>query len=590
MTFARMFDRSFFCRFRRRLFHPSFPGSDRGTGTGVFLVTTAAAAAVATTATMVITTTLAFASKNNNNNNNDSNSDSDMNHDLVGKATEQSKLSASCQTAQTMSGNQYHLPVLPTSLLATPTNRSHCESPQTPPPPTSPPKNRIVFLGTGSSTGCPMPRCPMIFGNSSNNDKNNNNLGDSEAHGGEEDEDIELNAYRTMLKSKCHVSNLAVQENGDPRFNRNYRNNPSLVISHQVPAPIHDNENDKNNDGATTTTTTKTTTTTITKNIIIDVGKTFREASIRWFPLRHIHSLDAVVLTHEHADASFGLDDLRGYQKFDLVSSSSSSSSSSYQVSQARPQQIPMPLFLSQHCLDDLAKRFTWLFPHHHHHHHQQQQQQQQQHQEQKPSSVVSKPPVMENHKEEQDSSSSNNNNGKPIIVNTAKNKPAIVVQRHVASMDVTVFTPLVPFVAAGLSMVPLPVMHGEDLVSYGFAFTVGQTNVVYVSDISRMLPETLQYIQTKLPPTDILVVDALHPSKTNPCHYSVEQAMALAHLIQPRKHILFVGMNCDSFLPHDEMNLLLQQYNARLFHNSNNGIPITATVQLAHDGLEIEC
>ena len=346
-------------------------------------------------------------------------------------------------------------------------------------------KNRIIFMGTGSSTGCPMPRCAMVLGGSS---------------------DVsELSHYQTLLRDRCKVSLEAIQ-GGDPRNNRNYRNNPSLVISHQVPVMT---------EGIATGTTTK--------NIIIDVGKTFRETSLRWFPIRNIQSLDAVVLTHEHADASFGLDDLRGYQKYELASLESD------KLKHKRSVQIPMPVFLSQHCLEDLAGRFTWLFPNH------------QQPMKQRP-----------------------------------KDSDKPVVERHVASLDVQVFEPFVPFHAAGLCIVPLPVMHGEDLVSFGFAFTVGQTNIVYLSDLSRMLPETLEYIHTKLPPTDILVVDALHPEKTNPAHFNMKEAVELARQINPRSQTLLVGMSCDSFLLHDEMNQAL----AAKYGN----------VQLAHDGLEIEC
>ncbi|OCF45086.1 hypothetical protein I317_01138 [Kwoniella heveanensis CBS 569] len=47
------------------------------------------------------------------------------------------------------------------------------------------------------------------------------------------------------------------------------------------------------------------------KNILVDVGKTFREQAGRFFPKWGVQTIDAVLLTHGHADAYFGLDDLR---------------------------------------------------------------------------------------------------------------------------------------------------------------------------------------------------------------------------------------------------------------------------------------
>ncbi|WVO13206.1 hypothetical protein L204_100818 [Cryptococcus depauperatus] len=47
------------------------------------------------------------------------------------------------------------------------------------------------------------------------------------------------------------------------------------------------------------------------KNIVVDVGKTFREQAMRLFPRWNVQTIDAVLLTHGHADAYLGLDDLR---------------------------------------------------------------------------------------------------------------------------------------------------------------------------------------------------------------------------------------------------------------------------------------
>ena len=63
-------------------------------------------------------------------------------------------------------------------------------------------------------------------------------------------------------------------------------------------------------------------------------------------------------------------------------------------------------------------------------------------------------------------------------------------VCRHVSKLDFCVVESFRPFVAAGLRMVPLPVMHGEDLICNGYSFSLDggsdsngkATNVVYVS------------------------------------------------------------------------------------------------------------
>ncbi|KAH7883855.1 beta-lactamase-like protein [Phlebopus sp. FC_14] len=47
--------------------------------------------------------------------------------------------------------------------------------------------------------------------------------------------------------------------------------------------------------------------------IIIDVGKNFQAAAVEWFPKYGLREIDAVLITHAHADAMNGLDDLRGW-------------------------------------------------------------------------------------------------------------------------------------------------------------------------------------------------------------------------------------------------------------------------------------
>ncbi|KAJ1672096.1 hypothetical protein EV182_007294, partial [Spiromyces aspiralis] len=47
------------------------------------------------------------------------------------------------------------------------------------------------------------------------------------------------------------------------------------------------------------------------RNVVIDCGKTFYESAIDCFIKYDVQSIDAVILTHGHSDATLGLDDLR---------------------------------------------------------------------------------------------------------------------------------------------------------------------------------------------------------------------------------------------------------------------------------------
>lgn len=403
--------------------------------------------------------------------------------------------------------------------------------------PSSSPGTKLLFLGSGSSTGCPKPICSLVFPS-----KNEDLSSSASSSSPEQDKLMQL---QKNLAKICNTSKIA--SIGDPKTNKNYRNNPSLLISHR-------NNDDKDVDDDTTTTPDNQNKSAV-RNVIIDVGKTFREGAIRWMPHHGIYSIDGIVLTHEHADAILGLDDLRGFQI------------SPYMISAHGNRRAAgsdaLPVFLSEVCMETVKRQFGYLVP-------------------------------KERSKVKED-------------IEMKKKKDGVKVVRAVASLDFRIIEHFQPFVVAGLKMIPLPVLHGEDLICNGYAFTVrgdgktgddcisergsqngngggkskldpsrNVTNVVYLSDISRMIPETEQFILEHLPPTDILIVDSLLQTRPHSVHFNLNQAIELIQRLKPKKTYI-VGMNCDDFPEHDEANAMIRERNP------------TIHVELAHDGLAIE-
>jgi phosphoribosyl 1,2-cyclic phosphate phosphodiesterase len=129
--------------------------------------------------------------------------------------------------------------------------------------------------------------------------------------------------FRCLLQPSdppCHVCSQSLSLL--PHLNPNYRCNTSLLIDYCS----------KEEDGRH-------------KYILIDVGKSFREQVLRWFTFYKIPRVDSIILTHEHADAVHGLDEIRSLQPRGATIVDTD----------------PLPVFLSQFTMESIATRFPYL-------------------------------------------------------------------------------------------------------------------------------------------------------------------------------------------------------------------------------------
>mmetsp|Transcript_3699 Transcript_3699/g.8936 ORF Transcript_3699/g.8936 Transcript_3699/m.8936 type:complete len:399 (+) Transcript_3699:10-1206(+) len=306
--------------------------------------------------------------------------------------------------------------------------------------------SEIIFLGTGSSSGTPMVGCVMK---------------------GEEG---------------CEICKECVRNPSS----KNARNNPSLLIRYR-------------RDAAPAEPATELEDCECTSTIIIDVGKTFKRSALSCFAKYKVKKVHAVCLTHEHADAIMGLDDLRELSMpprnwRDILAQTPQSDEHDFMK--------PMPIFLLPETLSHIKRVFPYL----------------------------TKEP----------------------------GAPEPKVQRYVSRLSWNPITPFRAFDCAGLQMLPVDLVHGGDCPTAGFIFGT-QSRAVYLSDFNKIPPETLAAVSKE--PVDLLVLDCLLNNKDAPTHIGLPTALEIVRSVRPAQALL-VGMS-HSFGDHDAWNKKLKELEA---------------------------
>jgi phosphoribosyl 1,2-cyclic phosphodiesterase len=93
------------------------------------------------------------------------------------------------------------------------------------------------------------------------------------------------------------------------------------------------------------------------KTVMIDAGKTMYSACTRFFPSHGIKTVHAILLTHGHADAILGLDDVRELQKMERVSDADGNAVGFRLVGD----QTLMPIITNQKTIDEVKRQFPYL-------------------------------------------------------------------------------------------------------------------------------------------------------------------------------------------------------------------------------------
>ena len=252
-------------------------------------------------------------------------------------------------------------------------------------------------------------------------------------------------------------------------------------------------------------------------SIVVDTGPEFRIQALKY----GVKSLDAVLITHGHADHLNGLDDVR---IFSHTKSAGHSEKKTEKDTETKGEGLPV--YANARALADIRKRFDYIFT-----------------------------PTKEG-------------GGKPKI----------------QLCDCATYSLKNPLCIKGLSIVPVPIIHGSLNVS-GWLFSQGspRKSIAYLTDCSYIPEESIELLKSA-GHIEHLVIDGLREEKHS-THFSFLEALQVAEKIRPRHTWL---THISHTRTHQEINALLAQYLTEL-PVLNDIVKEGGSVSAAWDSLVLE-
>lgn len=248
--------------------------------------------------------------------------------------------------------------------------------------------------------------------------------------------------------------------------------------------------------------------------ILVDVGKTMRDAVISLLPRFGVEEVHGIFITHGHADAMMGLDDVRDLQKSVRMSvpveSNPNESMAGFRILSG-----PLPIFLTSETMAVVDRVFPYL-------------------------------------------------TGPPQFLNESLN----VIERRVALLKFNVIDENAAVQVHGIQVKCFPVYHGGTYVSLGFNFGA-PGEFVYISDVKIIPEKTWAYLKS-LPTIKVLVLDVLDRDGIF-SHMGLTEALAVCDILKPHK-AFFVGMCCE-LGTHEEIEQELRARGFANYHLAHDGL-----------------
>ena len=247
------------------------------------------------------------------------------------------------------------------------------------------------------------------------------------------------------------------------------------------------------------------------KCVLIDCGKTMRESIMNSFPKYGISTVNTIFITHGHADAIGGLDDIRDLQKFVKVKSIDKFTNQETQG--FKNVSGILPIYARKETHETIFNAFPYLF---------------------------NSPQYLD--------------------------EENLIIARRIALVEAIDIDDNETLNIDGLPIRTFPVYHGGEYISLGF--DIGHSKLVYISDV-KVIPQA-SMIYLKSLEIDVLVIDVLDRIGIF-SHCSLNEAIEITKELNPSR-VFFVGMACSLGL-HDDIENELKIMGLNNYHLAYDGL-----------------